>query len=76
MEAVQINAKAITGAVMVLLVVLLREFFPDFATDEVTEACRVLVELAVSALVIWAVPNKSHTVRIETTATVGDKPNA
>ena len=52
------SAKAIASAIVVLLVVLLRKFWPDVADGGVQEAIRVLLELLISASVVWLVPNK------------------
>lgn len=58
MNSVQANAKAITGALMVLLVIAVRKYWPDVAATEVQEAIRILIEFVVSGLAVWLVPNK------------------
>jgi len=60
MNALQVNAKAITGAVMVLLVVLLRNVWPEITDSTIQEALRVIIEVAVTCGMVWLVPNKEH----------------
>lgn len=56
-QLAQYSAKAIAGAVVVLLVALLRARFPDVADGTVQEALRTLVEVVLTAGVVWLVPN-------------------
>ena len=55
----QYSAKAIAAAVVVLVVALVRIRWPDIAQTEVQEALRTLVEIAVTAGVVWLTPNKT-----------------
>lgn len=55
----QYSAKAIAAAVVVLVVALVRIKWPDVAQTEVQEALRTLVEISVTAGVVWLTPNKT-----------------
>lgn len=57
MSALAANAKAITAAIMTLLIAGLRVYWPDITDGAVQEALRVLVEVGVSALLVWLIPN-------------------
>ena len=61
MDLLRTNAKAIAAAVTLLLITVLRHTFPDVAQTDVQEAIRVLIEIAVTAAAVWAVPNKDTT---------------
>jgi hypothetical protein len=55
------HAKALTGALMVLIIAVARKYLPDFATTEIQEAIRVVLELALTGAAVYAVPNKQRT---------------